>query len=96
MIEKCCRTCKYYENGQCTHKDMGIDAGTIYSEYIEHPIDMGYVLLAVSEVMGDKFNDELLDNIINEVRHYFQFHLLDKSIEFEPEDERKFYCYYYE
>ena len=96
MIEKCCRTCKHFVNGECTHKDMGIDAGTIYGEYIEHPIDMGYVLLAVSEVLGDKINDELLDNVINEVRHYFQFHLLDKSIGFIPEDEREFYCYYYE
>lgn len=79
-MNKCCRTCKHFENGLCYHPEMSTEEYDIYSEYVEPLFENVTHANSDTERILDFFMSYLKDN------------LPVGKMNFSPADHREFYC----
>lgn len=83
-MNKCCRTCRHFENGLCFHPLMSTEEIDVYSEYVEPLFERLDPRFDLVKDVVDLFNDYLKDNLPVDEMH------------FSPADHREFYCSLYE
>lgn len=83
-MDKCCRTCKHFENGLCCHPEMSTEEYDIYSEFVEPLFD------------GLHPNNYLMREVMDVFESYFKGNLPVGKMNFSPADYREFYCSLYE
>ena len=82
-MDKCCRTCKWFRNGECHNDDM-----TLKREFIEEVIEDIFVDMKVSA------NESHLRSVIAVFEEVVFSRV--KDVNFVPHDHTEFYCNYYE
>ena len=79
-MDKCCRTCKWFRNGECTLDEMKNDIENVIDEIV---VDMLY---------GVK--DPMIRKVISTIGDAMIERSVEKK--FVPRDHTEFYCSYYE
>ena len=83
-MNKCCRTCRHFENGLCFHPSMSTEEIDVYSEYVE-PLFEGITI-----------TDEFAGRILELFKTHLKDNLPVDEMHFSPADYREFYCSLYE
>lgn len=84
-MNKCCRTCRHFENGLCYHPEMSTEEHDIYSEYVEPLFDN-----------DPRSKNDHVNVIVDAFKDFLKDNLPVGKMNFSPADHREFYCSLYE